>query len=149
MKPPLLWLATLLLLMSAAQAQTAHGRVRILVYGARTVGECAAPVKALQAELATLQFPAGWTMGIVCNPLAWEQILRIADPPQTDSAFSNLLRHSTVLNAAIFSGSRRMYRHTLVHELGHAICMCGSEQRAEDFAAKHEEDVQTAKAVVK
>jgi hypothetical protein len=134
-KPRWWWLAPLLLL-ATAQAQTARGGVRILIYGAETVEQCAAPVKALQAELPTLDFPEGWTVAIVCNRIAWEQVLRIADPPPTSTAFSNLVRHSTVLNSAIFRQSRYQYRHTLEHELGHAKCMCGSEQQAEQFARR-------------
>ncbi len=136
MKPRLWWLAPLLLLASA-QAQTPRG-VRVLVYGARKIGDCAAPIRALQAELPTLPFPDGWTIGVVCNAVAWDQILHIADPPPTDTAFSNLIKRSTVVNAAIFRQSRAQYHHTLAHELGHAECNCASEWKAERFALQQE-----------
>jgi hypothetical protein len=137
---PLVWsLASLLLLLACAHAQdAATGRVRILIYGADTVSECAGPLKALQAELPTLRFPDGWTVAIVCNPVAWQRILRIADPPRTSRAFSNLLLRSTVLNSDIFKDLRSHYRHTLAHELGHALCHCENEARAEQFALKHD-----------
>jgi hypothetical protein len=137
---PLLWsLAPLLLLVSSAQAQeSAAGEIRVLVYGVDTVEQCAAPVKALQAEMQTMRFPQGWTLGIVCTPVAWEEILKIADPPRTNRAFSNLIRRSTVLNSAIFRDSRALYRHTLAHELGHAMCDCNDEHKAESYAVKHD-----------
>ena len=137
---PLLWsLAALLLLLSPAPAQDAPtAKVRILIYGAETLSECAGPMKALQAELPTLHFPDGWTLGIVCNPMAWQKILHIADPPRTNRAFSNLILRSTVLNSAIFRGSRSEYRHTLAHELGHAHCRCKDEAQAEPVALKHD-----------
>jgi hypothetical protein len=85
-----------------------------------------------------MRFPDGWTLGIVCNPVAWQKILRIADPPRTNRAFSNLILRSTALNSAIFRDSRSGYRHTLAHELGHALCQCADEARAEQFAMKHD-----------
>ncbi len=136
MKPRLWWLAPLLLLASA-HAQTTHG-VRVLVYGARKIADCAAPLKALDAELPTLPFPDDWTIGIVCSAVAWEQIVHIADPPPTDTAFSNLVKRSTVVNADIFRRPRSEYHHTLAHELGHAQCRCADEWKAERFALRQE-----------
>jgi hypothetical protein len=132
------YVAASFLFLSAVVAQDARqAGIRTLVYGADTVAHCAAPVKALQRELPALQFPDGWTLGIVCNPIAWAEILQIADPPRTSSAFSNLIRHSTVLNAAIFRAPRAIYHHTLAHELGHATCNCSSEKTAEEFAVQY------------
>jgi hypothetical protein len=136
LKPRLWWLAPLLVLASA-HGQKSHG-VRLMIYGADSVSQCAAPVKALQTELQTLPYPDGWTIGVVCNAVAWEEIVRIANPPQTSTAFSNLIRRSTVLNAAIFREPRSKYRHTLAHELGHANCNCKDEDKAEEFALRHD-----------
>ncbi len=121
----------------AADAPAPAG-VRILVYGVDDLAKCAEPIKALQAELQTLHYPDGWTIGIVCNPLAWESLLRIANPPPTRTAFSNFIRRSTVVNAAIFREQHSFYRHTLAHELAHVICLCGDEYKAEQMARKLE-----------
>ncbi len=132
-------LAILLLLFCAAGLADdlpAPAKVRILVYGVDSVAKCAGPIKALQDELQTLRYPDGWTIGIVCNPLAWDMLLRIADPPPTRTAFSNFIKHSTVLNAAIFRESRFSYRHTLAHELAHVTCQCADERKAEQLARK-------------
>jgi hypothetical protein len=131
----------LLLLCSAAAFGAdlaAPSHVRILVYGVDDVAKCAGPVKALQAELQTLPYPEGWTIGIVCNPLAWESLLRIADPPPTRTAFTNFIKHSTVINAAIFHEVRSSYRHTLAHELAHVTCQCADERKVDQMARKLE-----------
>jgi len=129
--------------------------VRILVYGVDRVAQCAQPVKELQAELQTLAYPDGWTIGVVCTPVAWESLLKIADPPPTQAAFTNFIRHSTVVNAAIFRLRRSQYRHTLAHELAHVVCQCKDENTAEQMARSLERTPpslpmrQTAKAALK
>jgi hypothetical protein len=109
-------------------------QVRILVYGVDQLAHCAQPVKELQAELQTLAYPDGWIIGLVCTPVAWDSLLRIADPPPTRTAFTNFIRHSTVVNAAIFRLPRSVYRHTLAHELAHVLCQCKDENQAEHMA---------------
>ena len=133
------WLALVLLCATGAcAAESDAPQVRILVYGVDDLADCAEPIQALQAELRTLPYPSGWTIGIVCTPVAWEALLRIADPPPTRSAFSNFIRRSTVINAAIFRQIRSSYHHTLLHELAHVTCQCTDEHKAEQLARKLE-----------
>lgn len=134
-------LVPLLLLCSAAALAvdpSVPSRVRILVYGVEEVAKCAEPLKALQTELQTMPYPEGWTIGLVCNPLAWDSLLRIASAPPTSTAFTNFIRHSTVINAAVFHEARSSYRHTLAHELAHVTCHCADERQAERLARKLE-----------
>lgn len=134
-------LASLLLCSAVALGADLAGasHVRILVYGVDDIAKCAGPIKALQAELQRMPYPDGWTIGIVCNPVAWESLLRIADPPPTRTAFTNFIKHTTVINAAIFHDMRSSYRHTLAHELAHIDCQCADERKVEHMARKLEQ----------
>lgn len=137
----LLHALALLLLCSAAALGadlSTPSHVRILVYGVDDVARCAEPIKALQTELQTMRYPDGWTIGIICNPIAWQSLLRIADPPPTSTAFTNFIRHSTIINAAIFHQVRSSYRHTLLHELAHVTCHCADERVVEQLARELE-----------
>lgn len=153
---PLLRLFALLLLCAAAAFAAdaaAYSGPRILVYGVNDLAKCSGPIKALQAELQSMSYPDGWTIGLVCNPIAWERLLRIADPPPTHTAFTNFIKHSTVINAAIFHEPRSSYRHTLAHELAHVTCQCADEHKADQLARQLERVAppiqrQTAKAIV-
>ncbi len=105
-----------------------------MVYGVKDVTQCAAPLRVLQAELPTINFPEGWKFIVTCNPLAWEFARKVAGSPPTDAAFTDLTQRITVLNSAKLRQRRPQYRHILVHELGHVRCNCNDEWKAETFA---------------
>jgi|SRR4051812_19534239 hypothetical protein len=107
---------------------------RILIYGVDKVSECSDQSSALQTELATLSYPNDWRILVACSPVAWQNLLRAADVHGTHSAFTNLRKRTTVINADIFRRFSSQYRRTLAHELGHILCNCSSEAKAEDFA---------------
>ena len=120
------WLAFCLLLIAplgSALSQSVH----ITLVGVHKQSECADQLAALQAELQYLQYPDGWRIYVACNQIAWNELWRKADGPPTDTAFSSLNGHYTVLNGAIFRDLRNEYRRTIAHELGHIVCGCHDE----------------------
>ncbi len=133
---PLLFL--LLLLFTRASAQVpAKPLPKLLVYGVDKLADCTEEYQAVQQELATLRYPPNWTIGVVCNQSAWDSLIDIAHV-HTQTGFTNLYKHTTVINARKFRESRLRFRHTLAHELGHITCQCDSEERAEELAARLE-----------
>ncbi len=133
MRNPIRLVCILLLSMlpSSGQAQ------RILVVGVRQKADCEFATRPLQADLRQVSFPGNWTLLVACNFIAWQNLRRRADALQTNTAFTNLPGHLTVLNGAIYrempplKGSHFLTpASVLKHELGHIICACGDEARA-------------------
>lgn len=123
----------LFMLPGAAPAQ------RILVAGVKQVSSCEGPVRLLQADLRAIHFPKDWTFVVACNPIMWETLQRAGNAFETHTGFTNLNGRTTVLNARIYaempplSGSRHATtRLVLQHELGHVLCGCGDEWRADE-----------------
>jgi hypothetical protein len=92
---------------------------------------CLAKLQTLDHELQSFPFPINWTLEVACDPVIWQQALRRADLPHTNTAFTGIKPRITVLNGAIFNDGANFYRHTLAHELGHIRCRCGDEAKAE------------------
>ena len=123
------WLAFCLLLV--APLGTAYSQeLHITLVGVHKQSGCAEQLAALQEELKELQYPDGWQIYVACTGIAWDVLWRKAGGPPTDTAFSSLTGHYTVLNGAIFSGLRNEYRRTVAHELGHIVCGCKDESTA-------------------
>ena len=123
--------------------------LHIKAFGVKQVQECAGRIAALSAELQTLRFPEGWTIAIACTPVAWNESLRLAEYPLTASAFTSLHTRITVLNGAIFSGLRTEYRGSIAHELGHIVCNCVNEVRADAAARRLERESAAIAADIK
>ena len=122
---------------AAAQPQAA---LFIKTFGVKRVQDCGRPVSTLSVELRTLHFPAGWTIAIACTPVAWNESLRLAEYPPTNSAFTSLRARITVLNAVIFARLRSEYRRSIAHELAHILCNCANEVRVEEIARRLERE---------
>jgi hypothetical protein len=119
----------------ALPAVSAYAPIRILLDGAKTAADCQFPADTLRHELETFHFPPGWTLGIVCNPVRWEELLLKIDPPRTHTAFTKLSIRTTVFNGTIFQDFPASYRLTIAHELAHIHCQCADEARANSIAA--------------
>ena len=134
MRNPIRLVCILLLSMlpSSMQAQ------RILVVGVRQRTECEFATRPLQADLRKVSFPKDWTLLVACNSVAWQNLRRRADALQTNTAFTNMAGHLTVLNGAIYRDMPPL-RGTafltpsgvLKHELGHIVCACNDEFQAD------------------
>src|ERR1043165_7687006 len=81
---------------SAAPRVSPFAPIRILLDGARKPGDCASEGKLLQAELADLRFPPGWTLAIMCTAVRWETVLQQVNPPYTHDAFTRRSARITV-----------------------------------------------------
>jgi Zn-dependent peptidase ImmA (M78 family) len=119
----------------------------IVLIGVKKVEDARMPLKALQTELPSFTFPAGWTIKVVCNPVIWDLLQKKTDQPRAFRAISELHQKVTFLNAAIFEGSRSDYRHTIAHELGHIRCKCSDEAIAEQLAFRIDKETSLAAAV--
>jgi hypothetical protein len=135
-------LAAILLLF--ALSITSHAQ-SIYVAGVKQVSDCEFAIRPLIADLQELRYPKEWNVLIACNQLVWDQLKRNADVLETNTAFTNLSGHVTVLNGEIYremlplrGTGHRTPQLVLKHELGHVICGCGSEARA-DRAVGHVE----------
>ena len=113
--------------------------------GVERAANCGFATRPLIADLNELRYPKEWTVLVACNVLVWEQLQRNADAFETETAFTNLRGRITVLNGEIYreilplrGTSHRTPRLVLRHELGHIICGCGDEARA-DRAGKYPE----------
>ena len=110
--------------------------LQIKLFGATRVQDCANQLAALQEELKTLSYPAGWTLAITCTPSYWTNAVRSFRNVRSDTAFTHLPARLTVLNGAIFQQLRPAYRYVIAHELGHIRCDCDDEERANAIAWK-------------
>jgi hypothetical protein len=114
---------------------TAHVEpIHIILDGAHKPGECMVEGRAVDREVRELQYPAGWTVAIMCTPVRWEEILQQVNPPRTDAAFTRISQRITVVNGAIFHEFPSHARHILAHELAHIQCNCADEYRVEKLA---------------
>jgi hypothetical protein len=84
-------------------------------------------------------YPKDWTIVVACSDADWEFLQRKADAFETDHAFTNFQGKITVIRGEVFLNPPqfRPARLILLHELGHIVCHCDSEDRAEDWARKH------------
>lgn len=117
---------------------------KILVAGVKQVASCEFAVRALQADLRTMDFPKDWTFVIACTQIAWEKLQRKADTLQTNTGFTNVQGRITVINARIYfempplSGTTHPTPQlVLQHERGHIVCGCNDEWKADRAAGLH------------
>jgi len=143
MRPALALAGVLLLsvIMSAQQETSAalarvspFAPIRIVLDGARKIGDCVAERKLLQGELANLPFPPGWTLAIMCTPVRWATIFQQVSPPYTRDAFTRISERITVFNGAVFREFPSRHRHIMAHELAHVRCGCADENQVEGLA---------------
>jgi len=124
-------LSAILLLFAAPLASHAQ---HIFVAGVKQVTGCEFATRPLLADLQQLHYPSGWTIVVACNRLVWEQLRRNADAMETNTAFTNVAGHFTVLNGEIYremlplrGTEQRTPGLVLKHELGHIVCSCDEE----------------------
>lgn len=130
----LLGILLLCLLPLASQGQ------RILVAGAKKVASCEFATRPLMHDLRTMRYPLDWTIVVACNRVAWAELQQKADALQTNTAFTNLDTHITVINGEIYRattpllGMHRTPELVLRHEVGHILCGCDGEEAADQAA---------------
>lgn len=117
-----------------AKASISDPGPKITLFGVKTIEQCSPALKALQAELKTLNYPPEWKVGILCTPVAWNELVRKSELSNVHTGITELKEKYTFLNGAIFTGWPQEYRHTIAHELGHIYCNCVSEYKAEKLA---------------
>ena len=133
-------LLAILFLKVAVTASQPEPALFIKAFGVKRVEDCRPQIASLSTELQTLHFPKGWTIAVACTVVAWNESLRLAGYPPSDTAFTSLHARITVLNGAIFSRFQSEYRRTISHELGHIFCQCTNEVRAEAMALRLERE---------
>ena len=133
-------LAAILLLFALSIASCAQS---VYVAGVKQVSDCEFATRPLIADLQELRYPKEWKILVACNRLVWERLKQNADALETNTAFTNLSRHVTVLNGEIYremlplhGTDHRTPQLVLKHELGHIICACASEDRADRVAGR-------------
>src|SRR4051812_9573014 len=87
--------------------------------GVKRAQDCGPALSAIQQELLSLEYPAGWTFKIACTGLLWERVQRKSDHPNAPFAISDLKHHVTFFNAAMFREAHHVYRRAMSHELEH------------------------------
>jgi hypothetical protein len=115
----------------ATHAQT------ILVAGVKRAADCEFATKPLIADLHVVRYPHDWTIVVACNDIVWQRLQRKADVQRTNTAFTYIQHGITVLNGLMYleiplrGTDHRTPRLVLKHELGHIICGCDDEERAD------------------
>lgn len=114
---------------------------KIVVLGVPTAEMCTVATKPLLEDLKGIDFPKDWTIAVACTPAIWERLQRKRDDFNTVTAFTNLKGRLTVLNGTIYleAGPLRGTSHwtprsVLQHELGHILCNCSDEAKADKAA---------------
>lgn len=130
-----------LLLLSTALSATLQAQ-RIVVLGVPAADMCAFATNPLIEDLKGIGFPKDWTIAVACTPAIWERLQRKRDDFNTVTAFTNLKGRLTVLNGTIYlepvplQGTRHWTpRIVLRHELGHILCNCDDEAKADKAAS--------------
>ena len=125
------------ILLLSALSIASHAQ-RVYVTGVKRVTNCEFATRPLIADLQELRYPKEWNILVACNRLVWERLQRNADAFETKTAFTNLQGRLTVLNGEIYQEmpplrgtDHRTPRLVLKHELGHIICGCDDEERAD------------------
>jgi len=118
---------------------------KIVVVGVHTADMCAFATKPLIRDLKGIGFPKDWTIVVACTPDVWERLRRKGDAFNTVTAFTYVESRNTVLNGAIYQQSLPLQgtvhltpRSVLEHELGHILCNCDDEAKADNEGAKSE-----------
>lgn len=111
-----------------------------LFANAATVNYTPAKCSAVQRTvdlLKTFRTPREWSVVVVCNPQAWEHYRARFDSERTDAAFTLRSQRITLVNAAIYDTKpESLCLFILAHELGHLICACDEESKANKEAEK-------------
>ena len=132
MRNPIRLLGILLL---SLQTVAAHAQ-KIFVAGVKRAVDCEFATKPLIADLQAVRYPHDWTIIVACNDIVWQRLQRKADAQRTNTAFTYTQHGITVLNGLMYlempyGTDHPAPRRVLKHELGHIICGCGDEARAD------------------
>jgi hypothetical protein len=111
---------------------------------AATITAAGAPVSDAQAVLTIvnqLDFPADWKI-YVAGEKQWAGLMDKVDHTSA-LAVTDRQKHITVIRALALTdpnvtGKYVTAKHVLAHELGHIVCNCDDEWKAENYAHKHE-----------
>jgi len=114
---------------------------KVLVVGVKRPETCAFATGPLIEDLKDVSFPKDWRIAIACTAIAWKELQRKGDAFATNTAYTNLKGRITILNGAIYQQplplrgtTRRTPKNVLRHELGHIVCQCGDEDKADHAA---------------
>ena len=113
---------------------------KVVAAGVKTTADCNYALRPLVADLTGIAFPHDWTIVVACTPATWEYLQAKADAPGTNTAFTNQLGHVTVVRGMIYLELPRLGiahptpRVVLEHELGHILCSCNDEVKADRAA---------------
>ena len=134
MKSPL---AVLILFLSLAFTQGHAATVSAL----NTKPERCPAVAPLMADLNAVQFPADWTVYVVCDAPTWQSIEQRFGIVNTGVALTDRDHKFTIVNGTMynplfsFTGYvQKTPERILRHELGHITCNTASEDVADRYA---------------
>lgn len=130
----------LLLSVSGAVAQ-ANAAVKVVLVGVKIPRECPA-LAPLATDLKGVKFPDGWTIYVACTDGAWDDAGRRLDTlGKTNAGITSRAAHFTIINGAVYSPTfdwtgthQRTGKEVLMHELGHILCRCNDEDKANKAA---------------
>ena len=96
--------------------------------------------------IATVQFPENWRVVLVRDQPTWDYLRRKGDTFATRTIFTNVKGRITVVNWEIFARPNvaRPALRVLLHELGHILCDCEDENKAEKFGVFREKQLKHA-----
>ena len=120
-----------------AACSVCWGQVKLATLGVRNPGDCQ-HISEIRSDVSSTGFPAGWTVYVSCTTQSWDLVLRQADSVgRTHTGFTNRKNRITVINGAMYSsgfsqfGTLKSGASVLRHELGHIICNCSDEDKAD------------------
>lgn len=110
----------------------------VIAAGTNTVEACGFAVNPTAQLAGTLDYPADWKIVVVCNEVVWDGLMRQAKVNYvSDYAFTFQPTKVTFIRARVFTDMTKYRpRWVLAHELGHIVCRCDNEDKADKYADK-------------
>src|SRR5215471_175911 len=107
----------------------------------QAVGVPVAPATLALAIVNTLDYPADWHI-YIAGEKQWADLMTKVDHTSQLSV-TDRKQHVTVIRALALAdpNATRKYvtaHHVLAHELGHIVCNCNNEWKAENYANSHD-----------
>jgi hypothetical protein len=112
------------------------------IANAATIHATGVPVSACAPALAIinkLDYPGDWKVMVVGEKL-WKDGHFASELAVTDRAKHVTLIRAQAFTDLHFTGRYITPRHVLAHELGHIVCDCNDEWKAEQYAATYDRD---------
>jgi len=119
-----------------ALSAVASASVHVSTYGA-SEEHCQPAYNKFVDTVERVPFPDDWTVVVVCSDVAWQvALLATRSEGRTEMALTNRKHRWTLVNGAVWDPLRNRSRYTpemvLRHELGHILCECRDEERANE-----------------